>query len=198
MNKNVTALILIVLAIGIYFTYTNAQIAQLKSIQAVNNEYQVALNNSADLVRIRDEVLRSFNEISEADRARLNKIVPDNVDNVRLIIDVKDDIALKHNLFLKNIKTASPNASVAKDTPPAVAGGPIGGTTSTVTSQQGDKFGVATLSFSVSASYDKFVAFLKDLEASLRIMDISKLSISPNEKGTYEFGVELKTYWLKQ
>ncbi len=192
MNKNVTALILAVLAVGIYFTFTSDKIAELKSIQAVNNEYQVALNNSADLVRIRDEVLRSFNEISEADRARLNKIVPDTVDNVRLIIDVKDDIAVKHNLFLKNIKTTSPEAPATREVPGAVPGA------GTVTTQQGDKFGVATLSFSVTASYEKFMAFLRDLESSLRIMDISKLTISPNDKGTYEFNVELKTYWLKQ
>ena len=43
MNKNITALILIVLAVGVYFTYTKGKIAELKSIQVVNAEYQKAI-----------------------------------------------------------------------------------------------------------------------------------------------------------
>lgn len=183
MNKNVTALILIVLAIGIYFTFTKAKFAELAEIRAVNAEYQQAIDNSTRLIKVRDEVLKSYNTLSTADKDRLNKIVPDNVDNVRLIIDVKDDIAARHGLSLRNIKTISPQ--------------PQSPATGSVSSSAG-KFGTVTLSFSVSTTYDRFTAFLKDLEASLRIMDVSKLTISSNEVGTYDFTVELKTYWLRQ
>ena len=183
MNKNATAIILIVLAIGIYFTFTSGKIAELKTIQALNGEYQTAIDNSVHLIKVRDEVLTAYNTLSNEDKERLNKIVPDNVDNVRLIIDVKDDIAARHGLFLKNIKTSSPalqpQAGSAKNNPMA-------------------KYGVVTLSFSVTSPYDRFVAFLKDLEASLRIMDVSKLTIATNDSGTYDFSVELKTYWLRQ
>lgn len=183
MNKNVTALILIVLAIAIYFTFTSGKIEELKSIRAVNAQYQTAIDNSARLVKVRDSVRDAYNNLSDTDKDRLNKIVPNNVDNVRLIIDVKDDIAARHGLFLKNIKTSSPAAQSQ------------GGTS--VTDPSG-KYGVVTLSFVVTAPYEKFIDFLKDLESSLRIMDISKLSIATNEAGTYDFTVELKTYWLRQ
>ncbi len=193
MNKNATALILIVLAIGIFFTFTRGKLAELKSIQAVNKDYQKAIDNSAELVKVRDSVLKSYNDISETDRDRLNKIVPDNVDNVRLIIDVKDDIAARHGLLLKNIKTASPDAATTQGTAQAGAAPDSAAGMST-----GEKYGVVTLSFSVSTSYETFVNFLKDLEASLRIMDISRLSIAAGDKGTYDFSVDIKTYWLKQ
>ncbi len=186
MNKNTTAVILIVLAVGIYFTFTSKQIAALKSIQAVNKEYQQAIDNSAKLIEVRESVLASYNSIPEADKERLNKLVPDNVDNVRLIIDVKDDIAARHNLFLKNIKTTSPEAQAAA------------GATQAARPDSNEKYGTVALSFSVTSGYEPFLQFLKDMEASLRLMDITKLTVKSNDDGTYDFNVELKTYWLKQ
>ena len=88
MNKNLTPIILIVLALGIYFTFTRVKINELKEIQVVNAQYEQALKNSEELIKIRDQVLAAYNEIDPLDRDRLNKMLPDNVDNVRLIIDV--------------------------------------------------------------------------------------------------------------
>lgn len=186
MNKNATALILIILAIGIYFTFTSNKLDELKEIRAVNSEYQQAINNAERLVKVRDSVLAAYNNISETDKDRLNKLVPDNVDNVRLIIDVKDDIAAAHGLSLKNIKTSSPDMQQQQPTGTNTEAGNT------------SKYGMVTLSFSVTTSYQIFMDFLKDLEASLRIMDISKLTVAINETGGYDFGVEVKTYWLKQ
>lgn len=176
MNKNTTAVILIVLSIGIYFTFTRYKMEEIASVRKVNDEYQQAIDKSLELVKIRDSIFENYNSISVTDRERLNKLIPDNVDNVRLIIDVKDDIAARHGLALKNIKTASPEPS--KD--PA------------------SKFGVVTLSFDVNSTYENFISFLKDLESSLRIMDISKLVLTSGDNGQFNFAVEIKTYWLKQ
>jgi Tfp pilus assembly protein PilO len=196
MNKNTTALILIILAIGIYFTFTRMKIDELKSIRAVNAEYQKAIDNSAQLLKVRDDVLKAYNSISESDKEHLNKIVPDYVDNVRLIIDVKDDIAARHGLFLRNIRTSSPDIPTSQTV--ASSQGVKAPTTDTSrTAPGGEKYGVVTLSFSVTTTYEQFVDFLKDLESSLRILDISKLTLAGNDSGTFDFTVELKTYWIK-
>ncbi len=189
MNKNATAVILIILSIGIYFTFTRAKIKEIRDVQRVNSEYQKAIENSTTLVKVRDKVLDEYNSISEDDKQRLNKLVPDNVDNVRLIIDVKDDIAARRGLLLKNIKTESPTAQKT-DSRPVVEGAEP--------PPAPEKYGVVTLSFSVSGGYESFVSFLQDLEASLRIIDVARLSIAANDTGTYDFNVDVKTYWLKQ
>ncbi len=192
MNRNTTALILIILAIGIYFTFTRAKVEEVQAIRAVNAEYQKAITNASRLLTVRDGVLQAYNRISEGDKEKLNKIVPDYVDNVRLIIDVKDDIAAKHGLFLRNIKTTSIDIPSAQGNPTkeqvSAAAAAVAG---------GAKYGVVNLSFSVSTTYEQFVDFLKDLESSLRILDISKLSLTANDTGTYDFTVDLKTYWIK-
>lgn len=195
MNKNATSLILIVIAIGVYFTFTRTKIDEYQSIQAVNTEYQNAIAKSEDLIKVRDDVRSIYNKIDPEDQARLDKMLPDNVDNVRLIIDV-NSIASRHNIAIKNVKTITsptvPNSS--SPTPTTNTGKPATGTTAAAS----NKYNTVSLSFDVSGSYKTFVDFLTDLEASLRIIEISKINLKANDTGTYDYSVEIKTFWLKQ
>jgi Tfp pilus assembly protein PilO len=183
MNRNLTPLILIVLALGIFFTFTNGRIQELKSIQTVNAGYLQAINNSVTLIQSRDAVLKDYNSLSDDDKARLDKMLPDNVDNVRLIIDITN-IASRHGIPLKDI-TANTAAGGSSD---ASAGSPSSNAVS----------GTVSVSFSFSSSYENFLAFLGDIQSSLRILDISHLTVTSNTTGTYDYSVQLQTYWLKQ
>jgi hypothetical protein len=194
MNRNITALILIVLAIGIYFTYTSGQIAVLNSIQATNNQYLSAIDNAKKLINLRDSVLNQYNAISDVDKTRLNKIVPDNIDNIRLTIDISG-IAARHGITATGI-TTSADAKSSAATPIAntmpghgsLAAGPSSnGSLSTV-----------TVSFGVTTTYPNFISFLQDLERSLRILNVTGITLSTSANGVYTYGVTLNTYWLKQ
>jgi Tfp pilus assembly protein PilO len=183
MSKNATPLILIVLAIGIYFTFTRVKIDELKVIRAVNDQYETALQNSETLVKTRDKVLKTYNQIDPINQDRLDKIVPDNVDNVRLIIDV-NGVASRHNIVVKNIKTST--------------SGDASGQTSEIDTNNASEYNTVVLSFDISTNYQTFVAFLKDLEASLRILEISKITLKATDTGIFDYTVEAKTFWLKQ
>ena len=189
MNRNITALILLVLAIGIYFTYTSGQITVLKSIQAENNQYLSAINNAEKLIKLRDSVLNQYNAISDTDKARLDKLVPDNIDNVRLIIDISG-IAARHGITAAGIKTSADTSVSAASTPKQMAPNQImssGGGLSTV-----------TVTFNVTTTYVNFITFLQDLERSLRVLDVTSITLSASDNGVYTYGVTLNTYWLKQ
>ena len=189
MGKHITPIILIILAIGIFFTVTKTKLDGLKSIRSVNAQYQSAIKNARQLVEVRDKVLEAYNKITDDDRDRLAKMLPNNVDNVRLIIDI-DDIASRHGFTLRNVKT-----SAATDTtkPGAQGSAPV-----QVPAGSVNQYNTVTLSFNVTSTYEKFIDFLRDLEQSLRIIDISKISLSASDNGVYDYGVEIKTYWLKQ
>lgn len=196
MNRNGTALILIVLSVGIYLTFTSGKIDELKGIQAVNEEYRTAIDNSARLIKVRDAVLGSYNNISSDDKERLNRILPDKMDNIRLIIDVKDNIAASHGLQLKDLKT-----EIKDDSSGQIPQG-IAGENTNAESKQGpvkSSYGTITLSFKVTASYQAFLSFIRDLESTLRVMDITSISMTKSEdENNYDFGVSLNAYWLNK
>ena len=191
MNKNVTAIILIVLGIGVYFTVTQNILDDANVVKEVNKEYLAAIKSADELIKVRDRVLEQWKEISPDDQKNLDKMIPGTVDNIRLIIDL-NSVALKHGFSLKNIQASADESSsnssslqVSQQVPgSAVIANP---TLDTV-----------NISFSVTAPYLQFISFLQDLEANLRIMDLTHLSVTATDTGTYDFGVELKTYWLRQ
>src|SRR3989344_737970 len=177
MNKNITPILLLILAIGVYFTFTKGKIAEVKSVKTVNAGYQRALDNSEKLIKVRDQILKTYNSIDDNNKSRLQKMIPDNIDNVRLIIDIKG-IGLQHGLVLRNVKTSASNTAT-----------PVSGKapSTPVPSSDSNLYDVITLSFDVSTNYQNFIDLLKSIEASLRIIDISKISITANDTNTYDY-----------
>ena len=133
-----------------------------------------------------DEVLKSRDKITDEDIVRLDKMIPDNIDNVRLIIDV-NGIAGRHGVTLRGVRTSAGDTKVGAATP--VAGASRTGAAA---------LNPVTISFNVSTTYSNFIAFMQDVERSLRIMDISRISLNSTDNGIYDYSVEIKTYWLKK
>ncbi|MBU3669084.1 MAG: hypothetical protein FGM57_03970 [Candidatus Taylorbacteria bacterium] len=172
-------IIFIIAAVAGFFVYTNPQYQKLKAKMA---EYQkiVEANNKATTLRaVRQKLSEDRNKISEADVDKLSKMLPDSVENVGLIIDI-DNIASKYGMRIRNTKI---NESGARS---AAAVGP-----------DARKYGTISLSFSVTSSYENFIVFLKDLESSVRLVDLTSLTFSSAKEGRYDFNVTLQTYWLK-
>jgi len=190
MNRNATALILLTLAIGIYFTVTKNIIADISSVKKINEQYVTAMASADKLIKVRDQVTRDYNSIAQEDRDRLDKLIPSTVDNIRLIIDL-NSVALRHGFTLRNIKAAA-----AKESSQTGAAGPVSSPARGPISEP--VLDSVNVSFSVSAPYQQFINFMQDIEASLRLMDVTRMTITANDSGIYDYGVEIRTYWLRQ
>ncbi len=176
--SNIISIILLIASVGLFFGFIDPTYTDVRAMIAEKKEYDNALTRSKDLQVERDKLLVKANNIKEDNLKLLSKLLPDNIDNVRLIIDV-DDMAKRHNMRIRNFKADSTDQ---KDT--------IG--------RDNSAYGTLTLSFSTTASYNTFLAFLRDLERSLRIIDVTAITFSANDNNQlYDYGVTVKTYWLK-
>ncbi len=202
MNRNALALILIILAVGIYFTFTNGQITSIRAIQVANGQYASAISNAEQLIKDRDKVLKQYNNISEDDRVKLEKMLPESVDNIRLVIDL-NNVAIRHGFTLKDIRarltgTSDKASGSSSNNNTSSSGSSSKSKTSKSSVISNSTLDSITVTFSVSAPYLEFISFMQDLESNLRLMDISSLSVGADDTGNYDFKVELKTYWLRQ
>lgn len=159
--------------------YVDPTYMEIKKAQAEKAEYTRALDNSKQLQRERDKFLDKYNAVAPEDMASLLKLLPDNIDNVRLIIDI-DEMAKAKKLPIGGFKAEA----VAEN--------------SKIIGASKASYGTLTLSFSISADYNSFLSFMRDLEKSLRILDITSISFSANNTSpVYDYNVTIKTYWLK-
>jgi hypothetical protein len=125
-----------------------------------------------------------YKAISAAEKEQLEKVIPETVDNVRLILAI-DTIAQEYGIVLRGITiTGGTQSDDAKS--------------KQIVDKTSNKNGVITLGFSFTAPYDKFKQFLIDLEDSLRIVDITDFTVTANEQtNVYDYSLKLNTYWLR-
>ncbi|OGG44513.1 hypothetical protein A2841_02880 [Candidatus Kaiserbacteria bacterium RIFCSPHIGHO2_01_FULL_48_10] len=167
-------------AVGLFFWFIDPAYARIKELRVQEAEFDQALTRARELQEVRDELIQRYNGFPSEDIARLEKLLPDHIDNVRLIIDL-DSIASRYGMRVRNVAIeSSQNHSIE---------GAVGPDESTYES--------VVISFSVAGPYDTFRGFLTDLERSLRLVDVTKLSFSATPSGIYEYNISVKTYWLK-
>ena len=181
MFKGALPIIFVIAAVGLFYTYIDPTYQEIKLLQAEEQKFDEALTRSRELQAIRDQLLSRYNTFSATDVERLNKMLPDHIDNVRLALDI-DGIASAYNMRIKNIAVAG----TANNRQSAGAVGP---------SQQ--PYESVILSFSVASTYEDLLLFLKDLEKSLRIVDVTQLTFNVPDGDLYEYKISLQTYWLK-
>lgn len=202
MNKITIPAILFVVALGIFFTYTKDQYAKVSDLRSVNSSYENAIKNANELIAKRDQVVNAYNSISENDRKRLEEILPDRVDIIRLIIDIRSLIERRGGKFkdadigAQEIKVGEQKDAKVNSGASIVAAGDVAAPIEDPENANGVKPTMLTIKF--SATYDNFLSILKDIESSLRLVEISKIEFTPGDTNQYDYTVELKTFWLKQ
>lgn len=173
-------ILFIVIAGGLFFGFIDPTYSRVKELRAEESEYNEALNRSRELQEVRDSLLARYNAFSQSALQRLEKMIPDHVDNVRLILDL-DAMASKYGMRVRNveIETAESRANRGQIGPEERAHESL------------------ILTFTVSGTYDTFRSYLADLERSLRLSDVVGIAFTANDTGIYDYTVSLKTYWLK-
>lgn len=180
--RQIMPIIFMLAAGAIFFFYSNPQYQALKINLADQKQIIEANDKAAKLKAVREILTDDRKKISQDDVDKITKMLPDGVENVGLIIDI-DNIASQKGMRIRNTKIN--DGSSGKGSSVAVAG------------PDSKKNGTTSLSFSVTSTYENFIAFLMDLESSQRLVDVTALTFSSNKEGRYEFNITLQTYWLK-
>lgn len=166
------------------------------------DKYNEALANSKILQQERDLLTKKFNSFNQEDIDRLQKIVPDSVDNIKLILEIQE-VAQERGILVSNVefepeqfideesKTEQEKAKQANLRRPGAS--------------DNLSYDVFDLEFSISGKYDAFVEFMKLLEKSLRVVDVKSIAFTPGTSENkdkvysddYKYTFRINTYRLK-
>jgi len=175
------SIILLIGAIGITIFFISPRTAGITDLRTQEKELNTALDNARRLDETRQDLLDRFNSFDPQDLSNLKKMLPGNIDNVKLIIEL-DALAAQYALPLQNISVE--DSASDEDVQ--------------VIEQGSSDFGKVQLKFSVRGPYTQFVEFLDSLEHGLRIIDIRGLTFQATEQSDiYQYNLVIETYWLK-
>jgi Tfp pilus assembly protein PilO len=181
--KSSIPIIIVVLSFGLFYVYISPKYNDIKNLRAQQAQYQQTLDRTKALQDVRDGLIKKLNDIKPEQQERLKRFLPENVDTVRLVMDM-DALAKSRGLTIRNVKVD--NTEKQQNT---------GGV---VIPQAPKAYETVTVSFSFTASYDQMIGLLTALEGSLRLLDVTNLSFGAGSttNGLYSFDLTLKTYWL--
>lgn len=192
----------LIIAGAVFFLYTKPAYDNTHALQAQIGEYNQALDKSAELQKLKNTLLSRRNAFDPAAIDALHKMVPDHVDNIRLILDM-DSVAGRFGMSLQNVVISNPASESSDKT---VIGAINAGK---------QKYDSLTLKFTTRGTYSNFVQFMEELESSLRIVDVVSLTVTPDGsmmrpsspedsartptqlESTYRYDITIRTYWLR-
>lgn len=175
--KLVVPTILIVIAAGLFFIFTRPLYTEVEALRAQEATYNEALSHSEELAAIRDRLISSYNNLTTTELERIKVMLPDTIDNVRLVLDV-DAVAARYGLTLNGLSFGGDSMSSSEG-------------------EDAGSVGTLTLNFNVETRYETVKQFLDDLQNSLRILDVTAFSFSGSDDDLSSYNITLQTYWLK-
>ncbi len=145
---------------------------KIETSKTYNNAlYGSKMENVGSLLSI----INDYKQITDADKERINKILPSDSDHINLFPQL-EYIVLKNGMIPKSISIVPINDFGAE--------------------QSLSRVGGFAVSITVSgAVYNNFKKLLKDFEQNLRIMDVNKVSYSVSNKTA---SLELTAYYWKE
>lgn len=214
-------IVLIAVGIGGFLLITQPIYGEIQLLQEEADAYGEALDNSAMLQQERDRLTTKYNSFNPEDVQKLEKMLPNSVDNIQLILEIQEE-ASKRGIIVKNVEFepeqfaeqqaeaaatagAVPGATGTQNTPSDIR--PVNNNarrTVTAAADENKDFEAFELEFSVEGSYKDFVSFMQLMERSLRLVDINSISFTPgtSEKDKiytddYRYLFRINTYRLR-
>jgi Tfp pilus assembly protein PilO len=193
MGRVLLPILFLVVSVGLYFTYIAKAMGEVQALKTEDAGYDQLLASAKKIRDRRAELTEQYKQLDAGGLKKVQKMIPDHIDNVRLLIDI-DNIASVYGLRIRDFTFSNDQATGNATAASAEASAADTGAPESPTHQ----YKTATMSFQVTASYANLLSFLKDLERSLRIIDITKIELSSADKSAsgYVYKITLHTYWL--
>jgi hypothetical protein len=200
--KLISSILFLIIAIIVFFVVIDPLYKDVRQLRTDVSTYNTALSNSTELQKTRDSLIDTYKGVKIGDRERLAHFLPSTIGNIELILEI-EKIASLHGMPIGNIKFDTKNLE-ANQTPTKTSDNVI-----VAESDPTDNlpYGIFPMEFIIEGRYDTFLAFLKDLEHNLRLVDIKSISFNvpsqsanpgiATDSSIYSYSLKVETYWLK-
>jgi|GEM_PF-3418578 len=163
-------------------------------VQVLDDALQIADNISSTT----QELLAKVDAVSSDDLQKAHEMIPQQFDAVRTVNDISH-VATRYGLTVDNPTVDTLNSWTADDLRGDKNVSAVG--QANAKTINGGAIKAIHISFSVDSTYETFTSFIKDLEKSLKVIDIvgvdfSSNNGSPQEGGGFTYKVDIVTYAL--
>lgn len=182
MFRTLTPIFSIVVAIAIFFFFTQPMFAEIQAVQDETTQYREAVENARLFNETLQKLVNEKNAMSAAELERLEALIPPEVDEIQLLVDL-EALAEEHDMLIGNISVAKSSNS----------GGQQSGRGQATSLEE---LAYVDISFGLIGDYEQFRAILADLERSLYRFEIMSVTFSAGDSDLQQYDVSVRSYAL--
>lgn len=180
--RSLTPIFSIVIAIVLYLFFIAPQWEEVQGIRAEEKTYQEAVERYDEFTEKMNTLLNLKRNQNPVTLERLNQLVPQEVDAARIITDL-EDMAKRQNMLFGNIDTSESEEDLRSRNEVA-------------TDQIQTELQTVDISFELIGTYEQLQAFLRELESSLTLLEVTSLAFSASDGLFEQFGLTVRAYAL--
>jgi hypothetical protein len=181
MFRTLTPIFSIVIAVAVFFFFAQPMFSEIKVVQDETNEYRIAVEKASEFNQLLQSLISKRNAFSARERERLEALVPDNIDEVKLLVDL-EGIAKSHGMLLGNIMVSelTPATATADDEGSRI--------------DSRESFSSVDISFDVIGNYEQLRSVLTDIERSLVLMEIVNITFESSSFDLQQYSITVRAY----
>lgn len=202
---SILAAALVIIFVAVPQLICTKETCSYAGIRALKTERQAlteALSSAQDLEGRRAQLTDRYNAVNPEDREKLEALLPNNVDNIKLVLEL-ETLAKRYGLLIESPRLETQTSNAAGES--GSSGQAIRGVDSTASLP----YGTFTLDFTVRSTYENAKALLSDIEKNLRLIEPVSIvlrvpGVEENTKtpqkypaGTYDITIKAVIYYLK-
>jgi Tfp pilus assembly protein PilO len=176
----ITPIIFLCISIALFLFIIQPSIAQNKVTASNLEELQSSRDKIDIILGAYDTLEQKFKTITPEQTAVLDKALPSNINNVRLILEL-ERIARDSEMTFKDVKVTLEDKTQEER-------------------KENRTTRPVTVELTVVGTYEQYLNYLASLEKSLRILSLKKVDFNiPKNQSTsdqHEFSLQLETYWF--
>lgn len=182
MIRTLTPILSVIIAVILFIFFTQTQLDEIKSLQKQTASYVTATEKYNEFRAILQQKLSIKNNRSTYDNERLDILAPVLLDSTLILINL-EKIAKTHNLLLGNVTVKGEDVLVSN--------------TDNEVAFENSELQTVDISFEIIGSYDQFKSFLRDLEKSLSLFEVTEIKYTVTEDGPFQqFALTVRSFAL--
>jgi hypothetical protein len=174
----------ILIAVMIFMFFTKPTFSDVSTVKTEMKEYTFAIDKFNVFVNKLEEKLSVKTNRSASDNERLDRLVPTDIDDTKILVDI-ESLAEKNMMLFGNTSIKNNNASLSRQTPEQSKNVPASQELSSI-----------DIGFGVIGTYEQFYTFMLDLESNLTLFEVIALTYTASEFPYQEFNITVRVYAL--
>jgi hypothetical protein len=109
MGRVLLPILFLVVSVGLYFTYIAKAMGEVQALKTEDAGYDQLLASAKKIRDRRAELTEQYKQLDAGGLKKVQKMIPDHIDNVRLLIDI-DNIASVYGLRIRDFTFSNDQA----------------------------------------------------------------------------------------